>query len=96
MVSLVGQAKLFGRLAVRLRPFLRSPIDAEQAQAMCRRGLADRAASFLRLVERGVYPDHGSPYRRLLDHAGIEFEDLRQMVQTSGLESTTSWPFLAK
>ena len=65
ITSLVaGQAKLFSKLAVRLRPFLRSPIDAEQAQAMCKHGLADRAASFLRLTERGVYPDHDSPYRR--------------------------------
>ena len=60
-MSLVGQAKLFSRLAVRLRPFLRSPIDAEQAQAMCKHGLADRAASFLRLAERGVYPDRQAP-----------------------------------
>ena len=55
---------------------------------MCQRGLANREESFLRLVERGVYPDRASPYRRLLDHAGIAFEDLRQMVRTGGLEPT--------
>ena len=88
MLSVAGQARLFGRLAVRLRPFLRSPIAAEQARTMCEHGLAEREASFLRLVEQGVYRDHASPYRRLLNHAGIEFEDLRQMVRTGGLEPT--------
>lgn len=60
---------------------------------MCTHGLAVREASFVRLVERGVYPDDNNPYRRLLKHAGIELEDLRQMVGRSGLEPTLATLF---
>ena len=88
MLSVAAQARLFGRLAVRLRPFLRSPIGAEQARTMCERGLAEREASFLRGIKRGIYPHHDNPYRRLLRHAGIEFDDLQQMVRRDGLEPT--------
>lgn len=88
MLSVTGQAKLFGKFAVRLRPFLRSQIGAEQARRLCEEGLAQREDRFLRVVERGVYPDPANPYRRLLDHAGIALEDLQRMVRTDGLEPT--------
>ncbi|HXJ80229.1 MAG TPA: hypothetical protein VMS64_16295, partial [Candidatus Methylomirabilis sp.] len=44
--------------------------------------------SFLRILELGVYARPLSPYRRLLKHARIEFEDVARLVRQEGVEET--------
>jgi hypothetical protein len=51
-----------------------------------RKRLLEREGNFLRLVERGVFGYPQSPYRKLLDLAGCQMGDLRQMVRSRGLE----------
>jgi hypothetical protein len=50
------------------------------------RQVQSREQSFLRIVERGVYGNPGSPYRRLLEHAGVAFDDVSTLVREIGLE----------
>jgi hypothetical protein len=63
-------------------------MSLEEAQALGRRRLAERETNFLRLVERGIFGYPKSPYLPLLKLASCTFEDIRQMVQTQGLEAT--------
>jgi hypothetical protein len=83
----LADLRMYTRFAAGLRPFLRTTITAEQARAQLSRGLAEREASFLRLVERGVFAQPRSPYQRLFAHAGCGLEELRGMVRADGLET---------
>jgi hypothetical protein len=71
-----------------LRRFLRYPLTGEQARAAITRRLRQRERSFLRLMQRTVYRNLRSPYRALLQHAGIALADLTQLVARDGLEAT--------
>jgi hypothetical protein len=72
-MNALAELKSFGRYAAGLRGYLRQPLTPDQA----RRNLSDhrehRAESFLRVVERGIYAQPRSPYRKLLEHVGIAF-----------------------
>jgi hypothetical protein len=68
-----------------LRSFLSETISLEDAKAQVSRQLRDREESFLDVLERGIYGQSRSPYRRLLLHAGFEFDDVRAMVRDHGL-----------
>ena len=45
---------------------------------------------YLQLLERGIYANSRSPYRRLLEHAGYKFEDVQALVRDQGLEGALS------
>jgi phenylacetate-coenzyme A ligase PaaK-like adenylate-forming protein len=80
--------KTYGRFVRKLPVFLRHKVSLAEARAVVERRLAEREASFLRLVERGIFDHERSPYRPLLRWAGCELGDLQQMVRTKGLEGT--------
>jgi hypothetical protein len=82
----LADALLGARFLAQLPAFLRSPIGADDAQAILRRRQAERAPDFLALARRTVYAHAASPYRRLLDHAGCEYGDLERLVVRDGLE----------
>jgi len=86
-VSRHGRVRVTARYAVDLPRFLRKPVDAAEARWRISRALADRQRSFLELLERAVYSQPGSPYRRLLAHAGVELGDVRKLVAQEGVES---------
>lgn len=69
-----------------LRRFLDGPMTTAECHARIRRELGRREANFLHLVERGIYGTADSPFRRLLDHAGVEHGDLTRLVSEHGLE----------
>jgi hypothetical protein len=58
----------------------------EDAKRLVTGHLQNREEPFLRLLEQGIYANPRSPYRRLLLHAGFEFEDVRGLVREAGLE----------
>ncbi len=78
------------RYATGLRGFLNETIDIEGAKAIQLRQLQNREETFLQVVERGIYGNPRSPYKRLLEHAGYAFEDVRTMVRSHGIEVTLS------
>ena len=78
------------RYAAGLRGFLSRSIDLEEAKAVITQQLQDRDEIFLRILEGGVFGNPQSPYKRLLDHAGYNFEGLQSLVRNEGLEATLS------
>src|SRR5690242_18306501 len=50
------------------------------------RGVTERAARFLAKLERAVYANPRSPYRRLLAVAGCTLDDVARLVRADGLE----------
>ncbi len=76
------------RFLSRLPRFLRHPLSHPEAREAQRARLANRRASFLRIMRDAIYahPDH--PLHRLLAAVGCEFGDLEAMVGTDGIEET--------
>src|SRR5262245_8934254 len=65
---------------------LRPRLGAAGARAALARRFAEREASFIRLVRRGVYEHPSSPYRTLLKAAGCELGDFETLVRDRGIE----------
>lgn len=63
-------------------------MPAEACRGILEQQLRDREESFLRIVERAVFANPRSPYRRLLEHAGIGLADLARSVRHDGIEAT--------
>ena len=74
------------RFARDLPRYLRQPLAVENARQTIRDRLATREPRFLRYVERAIFRQPDSPYRRLLNHVGCELGDLRDMVRQDGIE----------
>ena len=72
--------------AVGLKRYLREPLSLEEAHARVGQQLAYRDRSFLRILEHTIYANAEGPYFKLLQHAGIDFEDVHQLVDDVGLE----------
>jgi hypothetical protein len=84
----LDDVRLLGRYARGLRSHLRRPLSISDCHALICEGLAAREANFVHLSEHGVYASPRNPYRRLLEHAGVEYGDLRGLVLERGLEDT--------
>src|SRR5689334_15673493 len=87
-MGLFGELKMFSRFAWGLPGFLRHPITLAEARAMIERRLAERETNFLRLIERGIFAYPKSPYLPLLKLAGCEIGDIKNLVQSVGIEKT--------
>jgi hypothetical protein len=84
--TLIDDIAMYRRFAAGLRGYLKRPLTAADCAAMRARQRASHEESFLRILEQGVYGNPRSPYRRLLDHAGIELGDVTRLVREDGLE----------
>jgi hypothetical protein len=76
-----------------LRRYLRRTMTADEAGRIVADRLRRRSEIFVEVVERCVHGLPASPYRALLDHAGCELGDLREMVAPTCTASaaTASW-----
>lgn len=70
-----------------LRGFLRQPMLLEASKQRLTDYLNQRANSFLKVVERGVYQNPASPYLALLTKAGISLDQLQGWVKVEGVEA---------
>jgi hypothetical protein len=86
-LTVLEQARMFGRFAVGLPRFLNKTLSLEEARAMVLRDVRERERNFLLLVRRGVYERAESPYRALLRWAGVEYGDLEGLVLRDGIEA---------
>jgi hypothetical protein len=84
----LGDVTTFARYARGLRRFLGHPLTPLECRRMVADQLSAREASFLRVLERAVFASPRSPYRRLLEHAGIELGDIARAVRQDGIEAT--------
>ena len=80
----------FLRYSTALPGFLRRSVSRQEAKSRLREALACRDSRFLRIVERAVFANPGSPYLELLRWAGIGFADLEGLVRQEGLEPALS------
>jgi hypothetical protein len=74
------------RFLTRLPAALRRPLTVPEARAVVRARLERRERDFLALVRRNVYAQPESPYRKLLEIAGCEYEDVERLVTRNGLD----------
>jgi hypothetical protein len=77
-----------GRFLRDLRPFLKHHLDLADARRLLDQQQAARAMTFAAVLERGMYGNPESPYRRLLDWAGIRLGDVSTMLASNGLDAT--------
>jgi hypothetical protein len=75
-------------LAAALPKFFRERVTLRQAEEEIKGLLDTRIERFFALVRTQIYKRPGSPYCKLLKHAGCEFADLQTQVQRHGLEET--------
>ena len=69
-----------------LRKYLGRPLAPEDCRHRILGLLRDRQASTLRLFREGIYAESGNPYLRLLQHAGVTYDDVAELVRTEGVE----------
>lgn len=74
------------RFAWGLHGFLRERLTLPQAEEIVRRRMDTRDVNFLSVVERAIFANPASPYRKLLALAGCEMADLRNLVHSKGVE----------
>jgi len=84
---MLADLKMFGRYALGLRRYLRQTLSPDQCREKILRQLANREESFLHTLRHGIYARPQCPYRKLLEHARIAYEDVVQLVRQKGLES---------
>ena len=74
------------RFATGLHGFLARPLAPAQCRQLVEESLHRRNQAFLLLMRRAVYGYPHSPYRRLLQWAGVELGDLEKLVNDEGVE----------
>ena len=83
-----SELRAFARFLVGLPRFVRLRMTVAQAKSIIQDRLRHRQRNFLAVVERGVFANPGSPYRKLLDMAGCSLEDIKDLLPREGLEAT--------
>jgi hypothetical protein len=84
---LLANTRMYARFAGELRGFLRERLAPDQWMPLIQAQLRNRAEVFLAVLERSVFARPQSPYRRLCEHAGIEFGDVARLVRRDGIEA---------
>lgn len=69
-----------------LRGFLQHPLPAEECRRIVETQLRNREQAFLAILERGVFGNPRSPYRKLLEHAGLGLAEVSRMLARLGVE----------
>jgi hypothetical protein len=82
----IGDLRTGVRLLRALPDFLKHPLSVDQAAATLAERLRERDEHFLALARTAIYGHPASPYRTLLERAGCEYGELRQLVERHGLE----------
>jgi hypothetical protein len=84
----VSDLGVFLRYARGFKSFLREPVSGADARQRVQDGVRNRPTALLHVLEHAIYGHPSSPYRALLLHAGIELEDVRRLVDDTGVEAT--------
>ncbi len=81
-----GRIRYFASAARGFRELLRAPLPEDGAEWI-REGLKNRAANFLELARRVIFPNPANPYCQMFRMAGCQYGDLEAAVNRDGLES---------
>jgi hypothetical protein len=85
-MSIISDTAKYWRFAIDLRRFLRGTISLEESKQVIATQLQNRGSNFLNLVRKTIYQNPKSPYFKLLQTAGYEYDDLKKLVLADGLE----------
>jgi hypothetical protein len=85
--QLAKDGRMFGSFAFDLPVFLRNPIAPDQCSHVLKECLTRREDSFLNLLRNGIYANSSSPYLQLLKAAGLEYEEIAEIVGREGIEA---------
>ena len=80
------QVPALGRVALHLPRLLRHPLTAAEAERIVGEALPLREIRLLTMLREQIYAQRASPYRALLDHAGIAYGDAEALVRREGVE----------
>jgi hypothetical protein len=69
-----------------LRRYMRETLTLEQAEEQLRAQVRERERTFMRTMQQGVFGYAASPYRRLMEHFGISYQDVAAWVHAGGVE----------
>ena len=73
------------------RRFTKTRMEPEEAASLARtfikKRVQAREENFLNLAEKGIFQYSESPYRKLLEHRRIRFDDLKKWVSMDGIEA---------
>ncbi len=84
------QLPAYARTANELRRFLRSPVSPPVAEQRVAEAISLRRDRLLVLLQHGIYGHPRSPYRALLQHAGIEYGDAQELIDREGVDGAVS------
>lgn len=76
----------YARTAGELRRFLRSPVSPLMAERRVAQAVSVRRDRLSALLQHGVYDHPRSPYRALLQHAGITYGDIEDLIDREGVD----------
>ena len=83
------------RFVKELGGFLREPVDFDRDLERVERQLAVRERAFLTILDRAVFKQAASPYLFLMNEAGINPDDVEELVRKEGVEGTLGVLFRA-
>ena len=66
--------------------YLEQRLDPAAAPGWIAKAVRHRSTEFLHLLDAGVFRNRQSPYRDLFSWAGLEPEDVRELVTAEGVE----------
>ena len=86
-MPIIADLVKYSRLALGLRGYLRGTVTLEESQRVVAERLRNRQQNFLSLVQKGIYQNPKSPYRKLLGAADCQFGDIESLVNKEGVEA---------
>ena len=78
---------MFVRIVRGMRRYYRQPLCPSDCFEALAEQVESRCRSFLAVLRSAVYDNDSSPYRHLLDWAGVEWGDVRKLVESLGVET---------
>ncbi|MDG5816074.1 hypothetical protein QA601_13355 [Chitinispirillales bacterium ANBcel5] len=87
--------KKYIRFISGLNTFLKGRLSAPEAYQGAQNLLKDRIAkrdeNFLNIVDKGIFSYSKSPYKMLLEPKKIAYRDIKNKVESEGIENTLEW-----
>jgi len=87
-MGLFGDIRKYYTFCKGLRGFLVEPLSLAKSKQTIIKNAERREELFLNLLEKSVYNNDKSPYRRILNHVGYSFKDIKGLLHRIGLEHT--------
>jgi len=70
-----------------MRRFFQTTLSLDDAKRIVGERMRSREQTLLAILDRAVFRNPGSPYRKLFESAGYSAEDVRKLIEGSGVEA---------